>query len=98
MAELYIREGDLESTSRRLVPIAAEVGSQSITDVPSAEEQGMKGTAESDLPGLVRDLERFLSDLATRIDEASDDCLVVAADFANVDEAFERAFEVTIEG
>lgn len=97
MAELFIREGDLETVSRAISEVAAELGNRSLSDIPTAEERAMRGIAESGLPGLANDITEFLTTLAARIDEASGDCLAAAADFTNVDESFERAFEVTIE-
>lgn len=97
MTELFIREGDLEATSEKLAPVASEIGaSSSLSDMPEAERQGMPGIEESGLDGLARDLKEFMDSLATRLQEVSDDCIRVAEDFANVDEAFEREFEVTI--
>ncbi|MFD2675535.1 hypothetical protein [Gulosibacter bifidus] len=96
MAELYIREGDLEKTSERTALVAAEVGNRRLSSMPIAEIEGMPGMAESGLEELARDLRKFMDDLAARLDEASNDCLAVAAEFANVDEAFVREFEVTI--
>lgn len=56
----------------------------------------MPGIAESGVEGLAHDLRKFMDDLAARLDEAGNDCLAVAAEFANEDEAFAREFEVTI--